>query len=232
MAFLLWTPAGTSTSLTSRTNGTTARTPKLLQDVEKDMVCCPRNDHREQRWTGNHTDRQVRLIWSGIWHYSQTIGCRERRVDVAVLATSGCATAKSNSTSWVRLYHHRVVTYNSDIPRWKHYRECAVQCSICMSNCQSTVGVPGASIGDQNRACETRLYLFLYTCIVCVCCLPIYSGRQACGRTSRGHTEGRSHRISHSPSFCCACLNFSRKNIQPFLSLVDREVEFLCTKTN
>ena len=31
------------------------------------------------------------------------------------------------------------------------------------------------------------------------------------GRTSRGHTEGRSHRISHPPSFCGACLNFSRE---------------------
>ena len=39
---------------------------------------------------------------------------------------------------------------------------------------------------------------------------PIYSGRQACGRTSRGHTGGRSHSISHPPSFCGACLNFSR----------------------
>ena len=29
------------------------------------------------------------------------------------------------------------------------------------------------------------------------------------GRTSRGHTGGRSHRISHPPSFCGACLNFS-----------------------
>ena len=28
-------------------------------------------------------------------------------------------------------------------------------------------------------------------------------------RTSRGHTGGRSHRISHPPSFCGACLNFS-----------------------
>ena len=43
-----------------------------------------------------------------------------------------------------------------------------------------------------------------------VCCHPIYSGRLACERTSRGHTEGRSHRIS-SPSFCVACLNFSRE---------------------
>ena len=31
------------------------------------------------------------------------------------------------------------------------------------------------------------------------------------GRTSRGHTGGRSHRILHPPSFCGACLNFSRE---------------------
>ena len=47
----------------------------------------------------------------------------------------------------------------------------------------------------------------------CVCvresCHLIYSGRQACGRTSWGHTEGRPHRI-FSPSFCGACLNFYR----------------------
>ena len=31
------------------------------------------------------------------------------------------------------------------------------------------------------------------------------------GRTSRGHTGVRSHRIFHPPSFCGACLNFSRE---------------------
>ena len=31
------------------------------------------------------------------------------------------------------------------------------------------------------------------------------------GRTSRGHTGERSHRIYHPPSFCGACLNFSRE---------------------
>ena len=46
---------------------------------------------------------------------------------------------------------------------------------------------------------------------VCVCFLPIYSGRQACGHTSRGYTGERSHRISHPPSFCGAFLNFSRE---------------------
>ena len=48
------------------------------------------------------------------------------------------------------------------------------------------------------------------TC-VCVCCHPIYTGRQVCGRTSRVHTGGRSHRISPR-SFCGACLNVSRDN--------------------
>ena len=38
------------------------------------------------------------------------------------------------------------------------------------------------------------------------------------GRTSRGHTGGRSHRIFHPPSFCGACLNFSREkdSVIPF----------------
>ena len=43
-----------------------------------------------------------------------------------------------------------------------------------------------------------------------LCCHSVYSGREACGRTSRGHTGGRSHRNS-PPSFCGACLNFSRE---------------------
>ena len=35
-------------------------------------------------------------------------------------------------------------------------------------------------------------------------------------RTSRGHTGGRSHRIFHPPSFCGACLNFSREKGSAF----------------
>ena len=31
------------------------------------------------------------------------------------------------------------------------------------------------------------------------------------GRTSRGHTGGRSHGIFHPPSFCGMCPNFSRE---------------------
>ena len=60
---------------------------------------------------------------------------------------------------------------------------------------------------------------------VCVCFLPIYSGRH--GRISRGHPGGRSHRIFHPPSFCGACLDFSPEK-DSAVSFVDREVEFVC----
>ena len=40
--------------------------------------------------------------------------------------------------------------------------------------------------------------------------IPINSGRPTCGRTSRGNTGERSHKIS-PPSFCGACLHFSSK---------------------
>ena len=48
--------------------------------------------------------------------------------------------------------------------------------------------------------------------IVCVCVFfPFILDIKFVGRTSRGHTRGRSHGISHPPSFCGACLNFSRE---------------------
>ena len=48
---------------------------------------------------------------------------------------------------------------------------------------------------------------------MCVCCvvIPFILDVRLFGRTSRGHTGGRSHRISHPPSFCGVCLNFSRE---------------------
>ena len=55
-------------------------------------------------------------------------------------------------------------------------------------------------------------------CFVCVF-FPFILDIKFVGRTSRGHTGGRSHRISHPPSFCGACLNFSREKASaiPFL---------------
>ena len=53
-----------------------------------------------------------------------------------------------------------------------------------------------------------------YCVCVCVCvCVffPFILNIKFVGRTSRGHTGGRSHRICHSPSFCGACLNFYRE---------------------
>ena len=61
--------------------------------------------------------------------------------------------------------------------------------------------------------------------VLCVF-FPLILDIKFVGRTSRGHTGGGSHRISHPPSFCGARLNFSREKDQPFLSLVDCEVEF------
>ena len=52
--------------------------------------------------------------------------------------------------------------------------------------------------------------LLLLLCCVCVF-FPFILDIKFVGRTSRGHTGGRSHRISHPPSFCGACLHFSRE---------------------
>ena len=49
-----------------------------------------------------------------------------------------------------------------------------------------------------------------YVCVVCVF-FPFILDIKFVGRTSRGHTGGWSHRIFHPPSFCGACLNFSRE---------------------
>ena len=47
---------------------------------------------------------------------------------------------------------------------------------------------------------------------VCVCIFfPFILDIKFVGRTSRGHTGGRPHRISHPLSFCGACLNFYRE---------------------
>ena len=75
------------------------------------------------------------------------------------------------------------------------------------------------------RATDGHLYVFpairgqpMDTCTSfrpinqCVCVFfPFILDIKFVGRTSRGHTGGRSHRISHTPSFCGACLNFSRE---------------------
>ena len=52
---------------------------------------------------------------------------------------------------------------------------------------------------------------------MCMCVFfPFVLDIKFVGRTSRGHTGGRSHRIFHPPSFCGACLNFSREKDSAF----------------
>ena len=55
-------------------------------------------------------------------------------------------------------------------------------------------------------------------CVVLCVFFPFTVDIKFVGRTSRGHTGGRSHRISHLSSFRGACLNFSREkdSVIPF----------------
>ena len=57
---------------------------------------------------------------------------------------------------------------------------------------------------------DARIYKLRHV-RVCVFFFQIILGIKFVGCTSRGHTGGRSHKISHPPSFCGACLNFSRE---------------------
>ena len=76
---------------------------------------------------------------------------------------------------------------------------------------------------DQTRQKGHTLYLYksylspehLVCVYVCVF-FPFILDIKFVGRTSRGHTEGRSHRISLPSSFCGACLNFSREKDSAF----------------
>ena len=67
---------------------------------------------------------------------------------------------------------------------------------------------------------------------VCVCVFfPFILDIKFVGRTSRGHTGGRSHRFLIHLLSAVRALIFLARRIQPFLSLVDCEVE-ICVLTN
>ena len=85
-------------------------------------------------------------------------------------------------------------------------------------------GFPDGSNIGSTVSCRGEAHSYT----VRVCCLPVYSGRQACGRISRVTQEQDHTGFLHLPSAVLA-LTFLARRIQPFLSLVDREVNFLCT---
>ena len=82
---------------------------------------------------------------------------------------------------------------------------------------------------DQNTPSNLLLYstiqcstIVIVILCVCVCFLPIHSGHQVRWTyTSRGHTGFLIHLLS-----AVRALIFLARRIQPFLSLVDCEVEF------
>ena len=61
---------------------------------------------------------------------------------------------------------------------------------------------------EHNLSWPTRTNL---QCVVFCVFFPSILDIKFVGRTSRGHTGGRSHRIFNPPSFCGACLAFCRE---------------------
>ena len=60
---------------------------------------------------------------------------------------------------------------------------------------------------EKNVSCRTTCQFHVFVCVFFPSILDI----KFVGRTSRGHTGGRSHRIFNPPSFCGACLDFCRE---------------------
>ena len=72
------------------------------------------------------------------------------------------------------------------------------------------------SRGHTEEEGNTGFSIHLLSAVLALIFLPFILEIKFVGRTSRGHTGGRSHRISHPPSFCGACLNFSREKDSAF----------------
>ena len=74
----------------------------------------------------------------------------------------------------------------------------------------------GISVADDLGADNCyRLEFLTFDVCLCVCVLFVFFlfilDVKFVGCTSRGHTGGRSHMIFYPPSFCGACLYFSRE---------------------
>ena len=73
------------------------------------------------------------------------------------------------------------------------------------------MGLHAAVLGDVLLVTLSKTYTADCVC-VCVCVFfPSILDIKFVGRTGRGHTGGRSHRIFNPPSFCGACLDFCRE---------------------
>ena len=75
------------------------------------------------------------------------------------------------------------------------------------------IDLPWPGKATPKSALKKSCQRFTVHCVcvcVCVCCHPIYSGRQACGRTSQGHTEFLIHLTS-----AVLALIFIARRVQP-----------------
>ena len=100
---------------------------------------------------------------------------------------------------------------------WYHFEIMRVTTSFVPSTTTTGIQQPQTS----NSSDFTSELLLVHTFSVwslCVCVFfPFILDIKFVGRTSRGHTGGRSHhRVFHPPSFCGACLNFSREKDSAF----------------
>ena len=82
---------------------------------------------------------------------------------------------------------------------------------------QTSLARPNSQARPGTGKIQEKIILLLQlttsrTDTVCVCVFfPSILDIKFVGRTSRGHTGGRSHRIFNPPSFCGACLDFCRE---------------------
>ena len=96
---------------------------------------------------------------------------------------------------------------------------------MCCSTYSNSMNQPSKIVNPARRQLNRETVFFLSAfapenlvsregfgmlCFLCVF-FPFILDIKFVGRTSRGHTGGRSHRISHPPSFCGACLSFSHE---------------------
>ena len=109
--------------------------------------------------------------------------------------------------------------------------------------CRHTTVLPDTALLPAHAArlqmhCVAGRILLVCVCVcVCAVCVCVFCSVFSCvffpfildvkfvGRTSRGHTGGKSHRIFIHLLSAVRALIFLARRIQPFLSLVDREVE-------
>ena len=103
----------------------------------------------------------------------------------------------------------------SSLSRIRRHRASNPQCKIVpVTTGASFSGIHhlGQSVYAFFRNTPTRSILCTSYVCMCVCVFfPFILDIKFVGRTSRGHTGGRSHRIFNPPSFCGACLDFCRE---------------------